>query len=86
MKREVAVVLTQAKSQLGCLQDLYGVRVRSRVLGCLWWGGWRKVMVGQYEASLTGAEAHALADSALEHGWVECYGGFAEPLIGKQEE
>jgi len=83
--REAAVVLAQAKSERGCMEDRYGVRVRRRFLG-LWWLSWRKVIVGQYEAKLSPAEAHALADQALEHGWVECYGGFAEPLIGKQEE
>lgn len=85
--REVAVVLVKAASANWDTKSArYGVRVRRRVLGCLWWGAWRKVQVGQYEATLSAEEAHALAYAALEHGWVECYAGFAEPLIGKQEE
>jgi hypothetical protein len=91
--REVAVVLVRAAGEvsspirgvLNVPSARYGVRVRRLVLG-LWWGSWRKVLVGQHDGELTSAEAHALADQALEHGWVECYGGFAEPLIGKQEE
>lgn len=82
--REVAVVLARAGSD-HTGHARYGVRVRRRMFG-LWWGSWRKVIVGQHEGQLAADEAHALADHALEHGWVECYNGFAEPLIGKQEE
>lgn len=84
--REVAVVLARAKSDYAVSEAKYSVRVRRRVLGVLWWGAWRKVIVGAHEGVVELAEAQALADQALENGWVETYAGNAEPLIGKQEE
>lgn len=80
--RETAVVLHH-EGRRGD-PNMYGVRVRRRVLG-LWWGSWRKVLANDH-VGFSREVADELAAQALANGWVETYGGYAEPLIGKESE
>jgi hypothetical protein len=80
--REVAVILHDDKA------GLYGVQVRRRIWGWLWWERWRTCVTGTDETGFKRERAQYLADQALLHGWVDShiYYDRAHPIIGKDEE
>lgn len=70
--REVAVVLHALGPRGGDRAGaLYGVRVRSR--GWIRWSRWRELVSArahEREYAWAYPDARAIADQALEHGWV----------------